>query len=188
MTPRDRVLSDAEVLLVWQAFESVGWPFGPIGKLLFLTGARLNEIAGIGMAQSSISGRAWTLPASRGPRTSRRNVIPLSALPSRLSESLPDHRAQEVCLHDDTQVAGERLFERQGEHRLRLENGRWRGSGADSALASHDIRRTVRDRSAEGSESDLEVTEAFLNHVAGAAAASSASICATTGLSRSARP
>ena len=29
---RDRVLSDAEIKLIWMAFESIGWPFGPIGK------------------------------------------------------------------------------------------------------------------------------------------------------------
>ena len=27
--PRDRVLDDAEIKLAWQAFESIGWPFGP---------------------------------------------------------------------------------------------------------------------------------------------------------------
>ena len=30
---RERVLSDDEIRAVWSAFETVGWPFGPIGKI-----------------------------------------------------------------------------------------------------------------------------------------------------------
>ena len=28
---RDRVLDDAEIKIVWNAFEKIGWPFGPVG-------------------------------------------------------------------------------------------------------------------------------------------------------------
>lgn len=44
-TKRDRVLSDGEIKLAWQAFDEIGQPFGAIGKLLLLTGARRDEIA-----------------------------------------------------------------------------------------------------------------------------------------------
>ena len=42
---RDRTLSDAETGLFYRAFESVGGPFGTVGKLLFLTGARKSEVS-----------------------------------------------------------------------------------------------------------------------------------------------
>ena len=42
---RDRVLSDDELSVAWRAFETVGWPFGDIAKLLLVTGARRDEIA-----------------------------------------------------------------------------------------------------------------------------------------------
>jgi integrase len=43
-TKRERVLNDGEIQLAWQAFISVGWPFGQFAKLLLLTGARRDEV------------------------------------------------------------------------------------------------------------------------------------------------
>lgn len=41
---RDRVLNDPELRRVWLASESLGFPFGPMLKLLILTGARRDEV------------------------------------------------------------------------------------------------------------------------------------------------
>lgn len=41
---RDRVLSDLEIRLFWRACDEVGYPFGPLGKLLLLTGQRRGEV------------------------------------------------------------------------------------------------------------------------------------------------
>jgi site-specific recombinase XerD len=41
---RDRVLSDAELATIWTAAGELGWPFGPVIRLLMLTGARRDEI------------------------------------------------------------------------------------------------------------------------------------------------
>jgi hypothetical protein len=43
--PRDRILSDAEIRTVWHACEEVEYPFGPLFRLLLLTGARIMEVA-----------------------------------------------------------------------------------------------------------------------------------------------
>ena len=56
-TARDRVLSDEEIRLAWRAFEAQGWPFGPIGKLLLLTGARRDEIAAGTWAEIALTRR-----------------------------------------------------------------------------------------------------------------------------------
>jgi integrase len=42
--PRDRVLTDDELVAVWQAAEKYGYPFGSIVQLLILTGQRRSEI------------------------------------------------------------------------------------------------------------------------------------------------
>jgi integrase len=42
---RDRLLSDAEIIKLWQATESIRVPFGHILRLALLTGCRLREIA-----------------------------------------------------------------------------------------------------------------------------------------------
>ena len=44
--PRQRTLSDAELRALWQASETIGYPFGPLYRLLLLTGARKSEVAG----------------------------------------------------------------------------------------------------------------------------------------------
>ena len=40
------MLSDAELRALWQASETIGYPFGPLYRLLLLTGARKSEVAG----------------------------------------------------------------------------------------------------------------------------------------------
>ncbi len=43
--PRQRLLSDDELRAFWRATLRLGYPFGPLYRLLLLTGTRLNEIA-----------------------------------------------------------------------------------------------------------------------------------------------
>jgi len=74
---RDRVLADDEIRLAWSAFESVGWPFGPIGQFLLLTGARRDEVAGMKWNELDLGARVWSLPKSR-TKNKRDHEIPLS--------------------------------------------------------------------------------------------------------------
>jgi integrase len=46
-TKRDRVLTDKELVAVWNAAAIMGWPFGDAVRLLILTGARRQAIAGL---------------------------------------------------------------------------------------------------------------------------------------------
>ena len=62
---RDRVLCDSELRLAWHAFERIGWPFGRIAKLLLLTGARLNEIAGARWSEIDLEAKTWTIAKER---------------------------------------------------------------------------------------------------------------------------
>ena len=68
-TRRDRLLSDQEVRLAWRAFEEVGLPFGPIGKLLLLTGGRRDEVASMRWGELTSPPRPGRCPRS-APRTS----------------------------------------------------------------------------------------------------------------------
>jgi integrase len=43
---RDRVLSDDELRRVWLAADATPYPYGPLVKMLILTGQRRGEIAG----------------------------------------------------------------------------------------------------------------------------------------------
>jgi len=74
---RDRVLTDDELRTFWRACEQVGYPFGPLAKLLLLTGARRDEAAGLRRSELSGDGSLWALPAGR-TKNSRPHAIPLS--------------------------------------------------------------------------------------------------------------
>ena len=85
---RDRVLSDEEIRIAWRAFDSAGWPFGPIGQLLLLTGARKNEVAGMKWSEIDLDARIWSLPQER-TKNKRDHELPLSAAAVRIIEGLP---------------------------------------------------------------------------------------------------
>ena len=72
---RDRVLSDDEIRWLWQACDAAGFPWGPLAKVLLLTGQRLNEVAQ--MTDAEIAGQDWHLASSR-TKNGRAHAVPLS--------------------------------------------------------------------------------------------------------------
>lgn len=72
---RDRVLSDDEIRWFWRACEAEGFPWGPFGKVLLLTGQRLGEVAQI--TDQEIRGDLWHLSAER-TKNGRAHDVPLS--------------------------------------------------------------------------------------------------------------
>jgi integrase len=85
---RDRILDDDEIRLAWRAFDSVGWPFGPIGKLLLLTGARRSEIAEATWREIDLAAKTLTLPGSR-TKNGEPHEIPLSDAAVEIIRALP---------------------------------------------------------------------------------------------------
>jgi integrase len=85
---RDRVLSDDELRLSWGAFEKIGWPFGPLAKLLVITGARLREVAEMRWSEIDRAAKTWTIPKERA-KNGVAHEIPLSAPALAILESIP---------------------------------------------------------------------------------------------------
>jgi integrase len=56
---RDRVLTDAEIPLVWRGTDTLQYPFGPLVKLLLLTGQRRDEVALISWREIDLEKREW---------------------------------------------------------------------------------------------------------------------------------
>ena len=48
---RDRVLTDLELRAVWDAADGMGFPYGPLIRLLILTGQREREVADMGWSE-----------------------------------------------------------------------------------------------------------------------------------------
>ena len=63
-TSRDRILTDDELKLFWKAASSFEYPFGPMWRLLLLTGQRREEVAGMTRKELALDGDKplWTIP------------------------------------------------------------------------------------------------------------------------------
>ena len=71
---RDRALDDDEIRLFWGACEGLGWPFGPLLKLLLLTGQRRGEVAGVCWSEIDLDKQTWTLPRERAKNDKEHTV------------------------------------------------------------------------------------------------------------------
>ncbi len=74
---RDRVLENHGVKAFWQAASETSWPFASIYKLLVLTGARREEVAGVKWSELDLDAGVWLLPGAR-TKNKRDHRIPLS--------------------------------------------------------------------------------------------------------------
>jgi integrase len=169
-TRRERFLSDDEIRLAWRAFGKVGWPFGPIGKLLLLTGARRDEIAEARLSEIDPAARTWTLPASR-TKNRREHIIPLSDAAVAIIAQLPRIGAKGEFVFTTTGRTPVSGFSRA---KLAIDKAiadalRERGGEPPAAWTFHDLRRTVA-TNLQKLDVKLEVTEAVLNHVSGSRA------------------
>ena len=68
--------------------DAIGQPFGPLFKLLLLTGARLNEVACMTRDELSSDGATWSLPGSR-TKNAKPHVVPLPPAARDLIASVP---------------------------------------------------------------------------------------------------
>jgi integrase len=101
-TPRQRVLSDAEIRGFWFAIEHAQvHPMTTIAlKLILATGQRPGEVCG--MRWPELDGGTWIIPAARRGKTRSSHRVPLPALALELLErarpiSNPNKRASAVC-------------------------------------------------------------------------------------------
>ena len=85
---RDRILSDDEICSAWAAFEQVGWPFGPLAKLLLLMGARRDEVASARWNEFDFAAKTWTIPKERA-KNGVAHEVPLSDAALRILGQLP---------------------------------------------------------------------------------------------------
>ena len=75
--PRQRVLDDAEVRALWRATEKMGYPFGPLYRLLLLTGCRKSEIAEARQSELDTEKRLLVIPPERF-KSDAQHLVPLA--------------------------------------------------------------------------------------------------------------
>lgn len=158
---RDRVLSDAEVRTIWNALHGAALRPGTadIFRLLFLTGQRSGEVAGMRRGEIDEERSTWTITGSRA-KNGLTHVVPLSA-------------AALVIVRERLDAAGEEpdapLFTRIGqpiESNAVAQAARLKLQVTGEQWTPHDIRRTVATGMA-GQGIAPHVIEAVLNHISG---------------------
>jgi integrase len=176
---RDRTLTDDELRAFWRATDRLGYPFGPLYRLLALTGLRLGEACGAHWDEIDLKGGKWKIPAARMKKTKgggKPFMVPITEAITDLLKSLPRFTKGEFCFsHSYGQKplrsnffsdAKERLDGLMVEelHKMATEQGRDPKRVKLPAFVNHDIRRTVRTRLSPLQIRE-EVREAVLAHV-----------------------
>lgn len=62
---RDRVLTPDEIKLIMQGARMMPYPFGPLLRILALTGQRLNEVAAMSWSELDLEAAKWIIPKER---------------------------------------------------------------------------------------------------------------------------
>lgn len=75
--PRQRVLADEELVVLWRAFDQLGYPFGPLHRILLLTGMREREVADARWREIDLKKKLWTVPPERF-KSNATHLIPLT--------------------------------------------------------------------------------------------------------------
>jgi integrase len=150
--PRERVLSDEEIVAVWRGSETLAAPYTAMVKLLILTGGRVREVAGIRFSELSTDG-VWTLPKERA-KNRREHRVPLPKPARDIIAGVPRIAGSDFVLT----FTGERGVDGHSSVKRALdEASKVRG------WVLHDLRRTLA-TNLQRLGVRLEVTEAVLNH------------------------
>jgi integrase len=158
--PRERVLTDAELRLVWRALTDN--QYSTIIRLLFLTGQRVSEITGLRWSEIDLHRGVISLPGDR-TKNGRPHEIPMAATVRSLLEAQPRGNGRDL-------VFGEGAGPFSGLSRCKAaldeDIAKLRGGKPLPAWVHHDLRRSAVSGLARLGVS-LPIIEKIVNHVSG---------------------
>jgi integrase len=184
---RDRALSDDEIRWFWSATEEIGWPFGPIARLLLLTAQRRDEVSKMSWSEIDFAKGVWTIPKERA-KNNRAHEVALSAGALAVLKSLPQpHRGLVFSVTGDDAVSGfSRAKDRLDFAMLRLRRRELGQPESDDELRRHldiakrkplpveiphwtlhDLRRSAVTKMAEDLKIAPHIVDKILNHASG---------------------
>jgi integrase len=156
---RDRVLTGPELRAVWRGATLLGWPFGPVVKLLMLTGQREGEVAAMRWEDLDLATGAWALASSQ-TKADRAHLVPLSGAALQIIGTLP--RLASSFVFPGRRTNGARPICGFSKAKVRLD----RLCGV-TGWVFHDLRRSAATEMAR-LKVPPHVTEKILNHRASA--------------------
>jgi integrase len=172
---RNRALSDDELRWFWQACDKIGWPFGPLFKLLLLTAQRRDEVASLTWPELDIDNRLWTMPREKA-KNDRAHLVQLSEAARAVLKDLRARRSPRrggrgliFSTTGDTVVSGFSRAKRRLDAAMleakRGQLGKRNGDGIPG-WTLHDLRRTAATGMAK-LKIPPHVVDKILNHVSG---------------------
>ena len=138
---RDRMLTDEELRQVWAAAVATPYPYGPLVRLLILTGQRRDEIASLHRSEVDLD-RAMIVIGPERMKGKVGHSVPLTPAAVEILRSLPRFAAGDFVFSGQT---GARPFSGFSKAKNRMD----RTAGDIAPFTLHDLRRTVRTRLAE---------------------------------------
>lgn len=167
---RDRVLDEQEIGWVYRAFAEEPGIFGPLSRLLFLTGQRRSDVAGMRwdlIRNLYGSDPVWEL-RSRETKNALPHLVPLVAAAAAIVRAMPRTADLVFTTTGTTPVSGFSHFDDRIDARITQ-------SRAEVGLPPlphwtlHDLRRTMVTVMNEVLEVPPHIVEAIVNHVSGSA-------------------
>ncbi|WP_282129435.1 tyrosine-type recombinase/integrase [Roseobacter litoralis] len=156
--PRERVLSDDELGVLWAVCDAEGYPFGDCMKLLILSGQRRAEVAEMMWSELDLEKRLWTLPSQRA-KNGRQHTVPITDAMLDVLSRVPRFLGSDFVFT----TTGKSPISGFGRVKKRLEKAL--PEGTDPWII-HDLRRTMSTNMAQLGVPQ-PVTEALLNHKTG---------------------
>ncbi len=156
---RDRVLTDAELAAVMREADAMGWPLGPMLKVLALTGQRRNEVAGMRWSEIDREKALWIIPGDRAKNGSTHSV-PLADEVMAILEAAPSINRSDLVFTTTgrTPISGFSRMKAALDKRL--------GDAISEDWRIHDLRRTAATGMARLGV-PIPVVEKTLNHLSG---------------------
>ncbi|HEY6700524.1 MAG TPA: site-specific integrase [Pseudolabrys sp.] len=164
---RDRILSDAEIAALWKATEPMGYPYGPLYRLLLLTGLRLSEVSEASWQEFDFNERVWTIPAARMKKTgseAKPHIVPLTDAMLEVIETLPRFESGKFLFSSQSGLRPIKAVYFSGP-KIKLDElmRQLLEVAQPPDWTNHDIRRTVRTK-LSALRIPEEVREAVLAH------------------------
>jgi integrase len=141
---RTRVLSDAELRALWVATEQLGYPYGPLCRMLALTGQRKSEVAEARWSEFNLDRKLWTIPAERMKgknEVARPHDVPLTDDVVAILNALPRFKSGD---HLFSASFGVKPINNFVKAKANLDRAMLAELGNLDPFVIHDIRRTMR--------------------------------------------
>jgi integrase len=138
--PRQRLLRDSELALIWRAAAEAPYPDGPYIKLLLLLGVRRSELGQATWSEIDLDRALWTIPPGR-MKSDEGHTVPLPPRAVEILRTLPHFPSGYVFT-----ARGNKPLNDFGEvkRRLDLRIAELNGGKAIEPWTFHDSRRTFR--------------------------------------------